>query len=345
MPLPCLCAPRGVQDATLMKTHLLRYFVALAEECHFGRAAQRLCITQPPLSMALKTLEEDLGVVLMERDAKHVRLTPAGEAFLHEARKVLAQIHHAAEVVRGVAAGQQGRLDIGITGSMVYRHVPDFCRAFRAQRPRVELCLHEMSTREQLQGLASGQIDCGFLNIAAPAEGLDAVQLGTEPFVCCLPSDHALAKQGSVDLHQLAHDDFVMFAREVAPANYDNVITCLQQAGIHPNTRHAARQWLTVMALVSAGQGVALVPACMQRVGMHGVRFVQLQGTPVYSPAALAWKAGHNNAVLQAFVALVQSHEKGAASVAKAVAAPTAARAARPQKKAEVAPPRSRLPA
>lgn len=288
-----------------MKTHLLRYFVVLAEELHFGRAAQRLCITQPPLSMALKTLEQDLGAVLMERDAKNVRLTPAGEAFLHEARKVLAQLQHAAEVVRGVAQGLQGRLDIGITGSMVYRHVPGFCRAFRAERPLVELCLREMSTREQLQAIASGQIDCGFLNIGTPPDGMRTLSIGEEPFVCCLPSEHALAGQAEIDLRALAQDTFVMFAREVAPANYDNVIACLHQAGIHPHTRHAARQWLTVMALVSAGQGVALVPACMQTVGMNGVRFAALQGSKVTTPAVLAWRSDRASAVLEAFVASV----------------------------------------
>lgn len=295
-----------MQDATLMKTHLLRYFVALAEERHFGRAAQRLCITQPPLSMALKTLEEDLNVVLMERDAKNVRLTTAGEVFLHEARKVLAQMQHAAEVVRSVAAGQEGRLDIGITGSMVYRRVPAFCRAFRAQRPRVELCLREMSTHEQLQAIASGEIDCGFLNIGEPPEGMHTLSIGAEAFVCCLPEDHPQARQERIDLRTLAQESWVMFAREVAPANYDNVITCLQQAGIHPQTRHAARQWLTVMALVSSGQGVALVPDCMRHAGLHGVCFVPLVGVNAVTPAVMAWKAAHTNPLLQALVALVQ---------------------------------------
>ena len=114
-----------MQDIAFMKTHLLRYFVVLAEERHFGRAAQRLFITQPPLSTALKTLEEDLGVLLVERDAKHVQLTPAGEAFLLEARKVLAQLQRAADVVRSVAQGMEGRLDVGITGSIEARR--DIC--------------------------------------------------------------------------------------------------------------------------------------------------------------------------------------------------------------------------
>ncbi|QNN57757.1 LysR family transcriptional regulator [Diaphorobacter ruginosibacter] len=289
-----------------MKTHLLRYFVVLAEERHFGRAAQRLCITQPPLSTALKTLEEDLGVVLVERDAKHVMLTPAGDAFLLEARKVLAQMQRAADVVRSVAQGAEGRLDVGITGSMVYRNVPQYCNAFQLRRPQVELCMHEMSTGEQLRALASGDIDVGFLNIGYPPDELELLPLESETLVACLPQSHALAGDADLDLQQLAHEDFVMFARDVSPANYDNVIACMHQAGIHPRTTHAARQWLTVVALVSTGCGVALVPACMERAGINGVRFVPLRGVRMQTPAIMAWRRNDDRALLSALIETVR---------------------------------------
>ncbi|MDR2333358.1 MAG: LysR family transcriptional regulator [Burkholderiaceae bacterium] len=289
-----------------MKTHLLRYFVVLAEERHFGRAAQRLCITQPPLSTALKTLEEDLGVVLVERDAKHVTLTPAGDAFLLEARKVLAQMQRAADVVRSVAQGAQGRLDVGITGSMVYRNVPQYCNAFQLRRPQVELCMHEMSTGEQLRALASGDIDVGFLNIGYPPDELELLPLESETLVACLPQSHALAGDADLDLQQLAHEDFVMFARDVSPANYDNVIACMHQEGIHPRTTHAARQWLTVVALVSTGCGVALVPACMERAGINGVRFVPLRGVRMQTPAIMAWRRNDDRALLSALIETVR---------------------------------------
>lgn len=295
-----------MQDIAFMKTHLLRYFVVLAEERHFGRAAQRLCITQPPLSTALKTLEEDLGVVLVERDAKHVTLTPAGDAFLLEARKVLAQMQRAADVVRSVAQGAQGRLDVGITGSMVYRNVPQYCNAFQLRRPQVELCMHEMSTGEQLRALASGDIDVGFLNIGYPPDELELLPLESETLVACLPQSHALAGDADLDLQQLAHEDFVMFARDVSPANYDNVIACMHQEGIHPRTTHAARQWLTVVALVSTGCGVALVPACMERAGINGVRFVPLRGVRMQTPAIMAWRRNDDRALLSALIETVR---------------------------------------
>lgn len=295
-----------MQDMAFMKTHLLRYFVVLAEERHFGRAAKRLFITQPPLSTALKSLEEELGVVLVKRDAKQVTLTPAGEAFLLEARRVLAQIQRAADVVRSVAQGTQGRLDVGITGSMVYRDVPQYCRAFEAQRPHVELCLHEMSTGEQLRALASGDLDVGFLNMGFPSDDLAVLPLHSERLVACLPDTHPLADGADLALAQIAQEDFVMFARDVSPANYDNVIACMHQAGIHPRTTHAARQWLTVVALVSTGCGVALVPECMQRAGIHGVRFVPLHGSNVVAPAVMAWRKNDDRVLLSGLIETVR---------------------------------------
>lgn len=299
--------PMGwMQDIAFMKTHLLRYFVVLAEEKHFGRAAQRLFITQPPLSTALKTLEEDLGVTLVERDAKHVALTPAGEAFLLEARKVLAQLQRATDVVRRVAQGQEGRLDVGITGSMVYRQVPQYCKAFGLRRPMVELCMHEMSTGEQLRALAAGDIDVAFLNVGFPPDDFSILTLESEELVACLPEAHPLANKANIDLSEIAREDFIMFARDVSPANYDHVIACMHQAGIHPRTSHAARQWLTVVALVSTGWGVALVPACMAKAGMTGVRFVPLQGIKMMTPAVMAWRKNDDRVLLTTLIETVR---------------------------------------
>lgn len=315
-----------MQDIGFMKTHLLRYFVVLAEERHFGRAAQRLFITQPPLSTALKSLEEDLGVLLVERDAKHVRLTPAGEAFLLEARKVLAQLQRAADVVRSVAEGTEGRLDVGMTGSMIYRNVPQYCKVFETRRPHVELCMHEMSTGEQLRALAAGDIDVAFVNVGFLPDHLAQIALDSEVLVACLPEHHPLAAHADIDLTQIACEDFVMFARDVSPANYDNVIACMHQAGIHPRMSHAARQWLTVVALVSSGCGVALVPACMEKAGINGVRFLPLRGVRMLAPALMAWRRNDDRVLLNALVETVRECVGAAATqVPQAPRAPTRA--------------------
>ncbi len=303
-------SPSWLGHDTQMKTHLLRYFVVLAEELHFGRAAQRLSITQPPLSVAIKALEDDLGVRLLERDAKQVSLTDAGAAFLVEARQVLLQLQRAADVARNVAQGRKGQLAIGVTGSMIYRDVPRVMQAFAQQRPDIDITLHEMSTTEQQSAILRGQLQGGFVNVITPAPGLELWPLVSDTLVCCLPENHSQALQPLIDLRSLADERFVMFVRDVSPANYDNVIACLHNAGIHPRTSHAVRQWLTVIALVAIGQGVALVPSCMQRAGLAGVRFVPLRsdaGASPHTPGAFVWHPQVLSAPLQAFLGVVRN--------------------------------------
>jgi DNA-binding transcriptional LysR family regulator len=289
-----------------MKIHLLRYFVVLAEELHFGRAAERLAITQPPLSSALKALEDELGVQLLERNSKHVALTAAGAAFLAEAHLVLDRLATARDTARAVAAGMRGRLDVGFTGSMIYRDMPRIVNTFSQRMPDIEVNLREVSSSGQTEALLHGQLHAGFLNASALPEQLDMLALTDDTLVCCLPKTHALARQKSVNLKQLAHENFVMFSRDVAPANHDNVIAVFDRAGIHPRTRHAARQWLTVVALVSAGMGVALVPATIAKAGIAGACFVPIRGVATRTVGVLAYKRGHGLAVLDSFIAVAR---------------------------------------
>jgi DNA-binding transcriptional LysR family regulator len=297
-----------------MKIHLLRYFIVLAEELHYGRAAAKLSITQPPLSVAIKALEDSLGVRLFERSAKQVQLTEAGAAFLVEARRALGQLQHAADVAREVAEGRRGHLAIGVTASMIYREVPRVLGAFTRQRPDIEVTLHEMSTIEQQQAVARGQLHGGFVNVVTPAPGLAHCPIAPDPLMCCLPEAHPLARGPEVDLRALAHERFVMFEREASPAHHDDVIACLRAAGIHPRIHHAVRQWFSVIALVGMGQGVALVPACMQVAGMNGVRFLPLKtdgGRPALTAGAFVWDARQTSASLQAFVDAVKDSPGG----------------------------------
>lgn len=290
-----------------MKLHLLRYFSVLAEELHFGRAAERLAITQPPLSSGIKALEDELGVRLFERNSKHVELTPAGRAYLAEVRLVLDRVAQAGETARAVAGGQQGRLDVGFTGSMVYRDMPRIVQAFHAQAPGMEVNLREMSSSEQIEALLHRQLHVGFINTSAVPARLRSVPLADDHFMCCLPDAHPLAQAAGIDLRTLADETFVMFSREVAPANHDNVIALLHRAGIHPQTRHAARQWLTVVALVASGMGVGLVPASMARAGITGARFVPLRGLTHPTVGVLAWHAEQTSPALQAFIAIAST--------------------------------------
>jgi len=285
-----------------MKLHFLRYFVVLAEELHFGRAASKLAITQPPLSSAIKSLEAELEVQLLIRDSKHVELTQAGEAFLEEARQILEQVARASNVAKIVARGMRGRLEIGMTGSQIYREVPDIVRQFNAQMPDVDVVLREMSSADQINELLRGQIHAGFVNASAVPPQLAFLPMAPDEFVICVPEDHPYAHCDSVELKQLEHERFVMFSRDVAPANYDNVIAIFSRAGIHPKIAHAARQWLTSIAMVANGLGISVVPRSLARSRVHGVRFVAIKGEQVLAPAMLVWNPAYCPPTLRSFV-------------------------------------------
>lgn len=290
-----------------MELRHLRYFVVLAEELHFGRAARRLSITQPPLSFNIRQLEEDLGVRLFERDSKRVVITAAGAAFLREARDILDHTQRARDLTQAVSGGRVGRLDIGFTGSMIYRGVPEIVSTFLAAHPRIEVTLRELTTSEQIDTLAHGRLDAGFVNASVIPEGLSGEKLIAEPFVCCLPEMHPLARERTVELKQLANESFVMFAREVSPANYDNVISVCTEAGFHPRTRFAVRQWLTIAALVANGLGVALVPKSLARTKLAGARFVPIRNPHARSNALFLWNSSRIVPGLDPFIETVRN--------------------------------------
>lgn len=285
-----------------MKFHYLRYFAVLAEELHFGRAADRLAITQPPLSSAIKALEEELAVQLFVRDSKQVRLTAAGAAFLGDVRVILERVARSKDTARAAASGRIGRLDVGVTGSLLYRELPAVVRAFAAAMPGHEVALREVASSEQVEQLLRGELHAGCFNAACAPPPLDWLALAPDPFVVCLPEHHGLAGEPVLGVARLAHERFVMFAREVAPANFDNVSAIFSRAQVHPRTCHAARQWLTIIGMVANGLGVALVPASLRRAAGPGVRFAVLDDAAALSPAVLAWNPAQLTPALACFV-------------------------------------------
>jgi DNA-binding transcriptional LysR family regulator len=272
-----------------MKLHYLKYFSVLAEELHFHRAADRLAISQPPLSAAIKALEEELGAQLLRRNSKMVELTPAGAAFLVEARAILERVDRAASRVQAVEQGLHGRLDIGISGSLLYREVPKIVSRFQVATPTVEVVFRELSTAEQIERIQRRQLDAGFCQGSQTPPQLASLQLADDEFVLCLPDSHPFAGKASVDLREVADERFVMFSREAAPSNHDNVIAIFSSAGIHPRTVHMARAWMTIIAMVAQVNGVAIVPKSLERAKVAGVRFVRLRGTPAPARAMLVW--------------------------------------------------------
>lgn len=286
-----------------MKLQFLRYFCVLAEELHFGRAAARLSISQPPLSTAIRALEEEVGVKLFERNSKMVQLTPAGAMFLVESQEILERVNRVASVARAVEAGLHGRLDVGMTSSLLYRSMPAVLEQFKREAPAVDVVLHELSTSEQIAKLMRRQLHAAFVQGANPSQPLQSLPLPDDVFFMCLPEAHPLAKRTSLDLRALADESFITFSRDSAPASHDHVIGVFSRFDMHPRIAHAARTWMTIVAMVAQGYGVALVPQSMAHTGIHGVRFPRIEGAPSSVPASLVWNAGHIPPALELFLA------------------------------------------
>ena len=281
----------------------LRYFSVLAEELHFGRAAKRLHITQPPLSVNIRQLEASLGVRLLERNSHGVKLTPAGEAFRRSAQRVLDEAADAARRARDVAAGVTSRVRIGFVGSMLFRGLPEKLSTFRAAHPDVQVELVELNSAEQLQAFGRDLIDLGFVHTGqAPAELRRALYM-SEPFVCCLPATHPASRMRRLDPARVAGEPLVLFSRGASPDYYERVLTLSKKLGIDPMVRHEVRHWLSVVALVSRGMGIALVPRALADCGVGGVRFVPVADSAIRSEVFMLWNERRMPAVLPALAA------------------------------------------
>ncbi|OZI46886.1 LysR family transcriptional regulator [Bordetella genomosp. 5] len=286
---------------------LLRYFIAVAEERHFSRAAQRLHISQPPLSYAIRQLETQLGARLLERTSRHVALTPAGHTLYTQALALLRQSEEIGVLVRRVDAGLQGRCRIGFVGSMLYRGLPRLLAELRQAMPQVEHVLSELNSHDQIEAVRRGELDLGFVHANPLPPQVRGQDLMAEPFVVCLPQDHPLAHRRRIDLAALAHDDFVFFAREASPSYHETVLSLCVAAGFRPAVRHEVRHWLSVCSLVSQGLGVSIVPACLRRSGLAGTRFVNFAHT-ARSQSQLIWPAGPASPLAARALASVRRH-------------------------------------
>ncbi|MBW7969057.1 LysR family transcriptional regulator [Bradyrhizobium sp. BR 10289] len=295
-----------------MELRHLRHFVAVAEEGHITRAAERLGMQQPPLSQRIKAIEAELDVQLFRRKARGVELTEAGQVFLDRARATLAQYDGAFEATRSAARGEQGRLCVGIVPTTPFHpFVPSIIRAFRTAYPLVSLTLDECLGQEALQRLSDGQMDVAFLRAPVESQKLVVNPLLVEPMVVALPSDHALARgdrgRGALALKDLADQTFIIYARQLGPAFYEATMTACMKAGFTPRLGQEAPRIISALSLVAVGLGISLVPACMQRMTMDGVAYRPIKGGG--QPKAvlnLASRRGEPSPVVRNFVGLVR---------------------------------------
>lgn len=290
-----------------MEFRHLRYFLALAEELHFGRAAQRLSISQPPLSLNIQQLEASVGARLFTRNSRGVQLTAAGQAFVPAARALLAQAGAAMREAREVAQGQAGELQIGFAGTLLYCGLPQVLQRFQASHPRLRLALRELSSSEQLAELVRDRLDVGFVHTPRVPPGFEQVLVASQPLVVCLPAEHALASKRQLTLSALQGQALVVVSRAVSPDYHERILAECELAGWLPPVVHELRHWLSVVALVAQGQGAALVPAALAQSALAGAAFVPLRGTPLRYDTRCLWRSGREQAALQDFVAAVRA--------------------------------------
>ncbi|SHM18173.1 LysR substrate-binding domain-containing protein [Rhodanobacter sp. OK091] len=288
----------------------LRYFVAVAEELSFTRAALRLHLSQPPLSQQIQSLEQDLGVRLLERTKRHVALTEPGRVFLEQARQILAKADEARSEVTAAAAGYSGQLRLAYTVSVSFHPaLPQALLRYGQIAPNVRLKLSEMYTEPQFAALLAGEIDVGFVR-DEPVHALDARDLrfdviDREPLLLALPAGHHLAKRDSLRLAEVAGDAFVSQPRELASTLYDRLVKLAATAGFQPTIAQHAQQINGLLALVAAGLGLALVPASMRTVQLAGISYVSLEDSDAHLLLAVASRAGDRSPALQQFLATV----------------------------------------
>jgi DNA-binding transcriptional LysR family regulator len=290
-----------------MELRHLRYFVAVAEELHFRRAAERLHMSQPPLSQQIRQLEEEVGVQLLLRNQHRVELTASGAAFLERAREILDAVESAAIEARRVQRGEVGRLAVGFVGSSMYSVVPELLQAFGERYGGVALRLRELGTTEQLRQLESGRLDIGFVRPRQSRPGLTIEPVFAEQIMLALPDRHRLAAQQRIHIGDLAGEGLVLLTRAGSPGLRKTLEPITDQLGGEEAIVQEVAEMQTVIGLVAAGVGVSLVPESVRALQRRGVTYRPLAEDVPTVELAAAWRTGDDSPVLAAFLALIRA--------------------------------------
>lgn len=285
-----------------MELRHLRYFMAVAEELHFGKAATKLHIAQPPLSQQIQQLETELGFKLFYRTKRQVSLTEAGEVFLRETQQIFQQLERAISTGKKISRGEQGELSIAFVSSAAYNVIPSILRNFRTLVPEVKLQLKELTTKEQLQWLTEERLDIGFVRPPVDKPEFNSQIILWETLIVALPENHYLAHRDNISCQSLAEESFIFFPRNLAPELYDRVISLCQQANFCPQIVQEATQMQTIVSLVSAEIGIAIVPESIQNLQRTGVIYRSLIEATSQPAIAIVWRKGDRSAVVAKFI-------------------------------------------
>lgn len=294
-----------------MELRDLRAFAAVAEELHFGRAALRLRMAQPPLSQRIKALEEELGTRLLSRTSRSVALTGAGRLFLERARDILARTDEAAALAAAAGRGEAGRLRIGFMGPAMDGPLPFVLRDFQERFPKVGLELLEKGSAGQVEEILAGRLDAGFVRLFGETpRGLATEIFVREPYLAAIPSGHALAGEKRIPLAALRREPLVMFPRRMHPALFDAVMAACAAAGFTPRISQEAATKRTSVSLAAAGFGAALVPASSRSFSREGVVYLEIDGGLPQVEIFVARRAGEEPAALLRFLEMARAHRR-----------------------------------
>ncbi|MBY4573332.1 LysR family transcriptional regulator [Gordonia paraffinivorans] len=294
-----------------MELRHLRYFRAVAEELHFGRAARRLHIAQPPLSQQIRQLEDELGVALLRRSTRRVELTAAGEDYLRHAVAILDSVDAAARRAQRIAEGRQGNLAIGCVGSATYSLLPRLVRALRDELPDVDVSVRgEMLGPAQVEALASGDIDLALLRMPVDTTGLYVESIRRDRLIAALPADHPLAattEDEPIDLSDLSGDDFVAHVGRGKSVSSGVLASACERAGFVPRIRHEVEETSTLVTLVAAGLGVAIVPEPTSALGIAGVVYRRLEDTTAGFDLTVAFAEDRRTPLIERVLPVVRT--------------------------------------
>jgi DNA-binding transcriptional LysR family regulator len=290
----------------------LRYFVAVAEERHFTRAAERLGIQQPPLSMQIRQLEQEMGTALFRRLTRGVELTDAGELLLEEARGILEQVARAKANVQSRARGETGHIHVGFAGATYFQpQVPALIQTFRTLYPNVRISPEESNTPHLIEALHRGAVDVAFVRPALRAEDGIAIQpVVEEKMTIVLQANHRHAGRRSVPLSALAQERLILFPRPIGPGLYDRIIASCQSAGFSPALGQEAPQITSIVHQVAAGFGVSIVPQSIAQIRAEGVVYLDIEGEAPRAPIGLAYRKDSRSATVRNFVALTRQRTR-----------------------------------
>lgn len=290
-----------------MELRHLRYFLAVAETRHFGRAADQLHIAQPALSQSIRQLEAELGATLLARTTRQVSLTPAGSFFRLEAQRLLAGLDDSVRGTRRIAEGRSGLLRVAFTGTAAFDQLPRIARIVQQDLPGIALEVQaDQLTPGQVDALRSGQVDLGLLRPPVAGDDIELRTVLREQLVLALPVDHRLATEPGLVVADVAHDSFVMYADAHSAVN-DAILRSARAAGFTPRREHEAANTSVLLALVAAGLGVALVPASARSLPLRGVVFRDVADAASID-LALAWVRDHPSPLVATLVAVLETH-------------------------------------